>query len=311
MSTMTSRSACGIVSLAGGHLGQRTRRARQQGAQRVLRLAHADLERGDRRQRREVLRLGLLHVELRVVARLEQPLRDVEVALLERRILGGDAKPHLDGTDRDVQRGHLRGHQHLDVVVEGDAGPVAGIGGLDAALELAPEIELPAGAQPGVERYRRGVRPALPVLARPEHLSRRLLHLRIQRAAGDAELRARLHDPQAGRAHVGIDTQRLVHQSIEHGIVEATPPLDRLLAAARAGRGRQGLERAAGPGVQPGDLGSLEVRSERRACAEQRRPGHCSPPAPPSESPASRATSPQPGIRSPPPRRRGCPPPTT
>src|SRR5438045_2492631 len=84
-------------------------------------------------------------------------------------------------------------------------------------------------SQAGAARARRRARPALLVLAAPDDVSGRLLDLRIARAAGDAELGARLHDPQAGGPHVGIDPQCLGDEPIEHRIVEAAPPFERLL----------------------------------------------------------------------------------
>jgi hypothetical protein len=96
------------------------------------------------------LRLCLLHVELGLVAPLEQPLGDVEAALLQRGILARDHQPRLQGADRAVDARHLRGHQHLQVVVLRDAREIAGIRRLDAALELAPEVELPAAWKPAL-----------------------------------------------------------------------------------------------------------------------------------------------------------------
>ena len=52
-----------------------------------------------------------------------------------------------------------------------------------------------------------------------------LLQLRIQPAAGDAELGARLHDAQAGGAHARVQPLRLGHQLVEHRVVELAPPV--------------------------------------------------------------------------------------
>jgi len=69
-----------------------------------------------------------------------------------------------------------------------------------------------------------GVRPLRPLLADAEQLARRLLHLRVLRAAGNAKLRTRFQDAQAGGAHAGIHALRLCDQRVQHGVVEMAPP---------------------------------------------------------------------------------------
>ena len=102
-----------------------------------------------------------------------------------------------------------------------------------------------------------------------EHLAGCLLHLRVERAAGDPELGARFHDAQTGDPHVGIHALRLGNQLVEHGIVEVAPPLLRLSAARHPRVSGQRLERATRPVGQPGHLRALEVGPHRRAGAEQ------------------------------------------
>ena len=92
----------------------------------------------------------------------------------------------------------------------------------------------------GAESRRAAVRPAGPLRSHAEHLAGRLLHLRIARAAGDAELRARFHDAQAGGAHVRIHALRLGDQLVEHRVVEVAPPLLQLPHARRAGSAASG-----------------------------------------------------------------------
>ena len=108
--------------------------------------------------------------------------------------------------------------------------------------------------QPGAERHRADVRCACPLLSRPEHLAGGLLHLRVERAAGNPELGARFHDAQTGGPHVGIHALRLGDQLVEHGIVEVAPPLLRLPAAWTSRVSGQRLEGAARPVGQPGAL---------------------------------------------------------
>jgi hypothetical protein len=253
------------------HLGQRSGRPGQQRAERILRLPHAALERRDRGQRAEVLGPGLLHVELGVVAAPEQPFGDVEVALLQRGALLGNHQSRLERPDRAVEAGHLRGHQHLQVVVLGDAGEVAGVGGFDAAPKAPPEVDLPADASAGAEGHAVAVRRAVANLAEAQHLAGHLLHLRKAGAAGDAELGTRLHDSKPGGAHVRIHPLRFGDQAVENGIVEAAPPGLEPAAANDSRVGGQRLQRAAFPVGEPGNLRSFEVGADRRAGAEQRR----------------------------------------
>ena len=241
------------------HLGQRTGRPCEQHAQRVLRLAQAALELGDRRQRAQVLRTRLLHVELGLVAAAEQAFGDLQAALLQRGVLVRDAQPQLGGADRCVQAGGLRRDQHLHVVVLRDAGEVGGIGRLDAAPELAPEVQLPGQVESqaaGPERRTRGR--SLPRLPDAQRLAAELLQLRIQRAAGDAELGARLHDAQAGGAHVGVQALRFGDQLVEHRVVEIAPPF---VVAGLSARGASSAACASAPPDQPcsqGTCGALK-----------------------------------------------------
>ena len=266
---MTANSACGMTSLPGGHFGQWPRGSCEQCAQCILRLPQNALQLRDSRQRAQILGLCLLHIQFGVIAALEQQLGDFQAAFLKSGIFASDHQPHFHGTDRTVEGGHLRGHQHLHVIVLGNAGEIAGVRGLDAALELAPEIDFPADAEPGVQGQRRGIRCARPPLPCAENCACCLLHLRVERAAGDSELGARFHDAHTGDPHAGIHALRLVNQLGEHGIVEVAPPLLRLPAAWHPGIRGQRLERATCPVGEPGHLRALEVGSYRRAGAEQ------------------------------------------
>ena len=96
-----------------------------------------------------------------------------------------------------------------------------------------------------------------------------LLQLRIQPAAGDAELRPRLHDAQAGGTYSRVQPLRLGHQLVEHRVVELAPPIVVAgLSATRRFFGQR-APRAAGPALQPGHLRCTEVRPECRAPAQQ------------------------------------------
>ena len=168
-------------------------------------------------------------------------------------------QPRLQGADRAVEARHLRGHQHLQVVVLGDAGEVAGIRGLDAAPELAPEIELPADLEPATPFQKPRSGPSRrSVLADAEHSPRR-----PAAPAGSSVLPAM---PSWARASMmrrpavrtfGIHALRLGHQLLEHRVVEVAPPL---VALHRRPPGVLRLrfrrpERVGGPGSSHGTSG--------------------------------------------------------
>ena len=154
--------------LAFGDLGQRPGGPGEQHAECVLVLAKAALELRDGGQGSQVLGLGLLHVQLRFVAMLEQPLGDLQAALLQRGVFMGNLQPQFDGADRTVEVGGLRCHQHLQIVILRDAGKIAGIRSLDAAPEFAPEIDFPADAETGVVGREGEVPPGRLILADAE-----------------------------------------------------------------------------------------------------------------------------------------------
>ena len=112
-----------------------------------------------------------------------------------------------------------------------------------------------------------------PDLCSPAHeqLAGRLLHLRVERAAGDAELGARFHDAHAGGPHVRIHALRLGNQLVEHGSLKLRHHSCICSLRGTSRVGGQRLERAARPAGEPGHLRPLEVGPHRRAGAEQQR----------------------------------------
>ena len=83
-----------------------------------------------------------------------------------------------------------------------------------------------------------------------------LLNLRVERAAGDAELGARFHDAKTGGAHVRIRALRLGNQLVEHRVVEVAPPLLHLRAL-RGPRGSTASD-SSEPPVQSSSQAALE-----------------------------------------------------
>ncbi len=186
-------------------------------------MAQAGLELGNAGQGAQVLGPGLLHVQLGAVAALEQSLGDLQAAPLDAGILPGDLEPGLQGTDAHIELGHLGGHQHLDVVILGQAREIAGIRRLDSALELAPEVEFPAEVEAGAVAAA-GAAVAAPGLTCLEKFCRSHRRLGAEQALGDAKLGLGLEDPQAGDPHVRILEEGLLHQGAQHGIVQVVPP---------------------------------------------------------------------------------------
>jgi hypothetical protein len=74
-----------------------------------------------------------------------------------------------------------------------------------------------------------------------------LLQLRIECAAGDAELGACLENAQAGNAHVDVLALRFGDQPVERRIVEVAPPLFGRRAVAALPFSRTRPQRAARP----------------------------------------------------------------
>jgi hypothetical protein len=116
-------------------------------------------------------------------------------------------------------------NQHLDVVIRSNAREINGVRGLDATPEFAPEVEFPGDveADAGAPHGRIGAFGL--VLTGAQYVASQLLQLRIERAAGDAELGARFENAQAGRADVVVPVLRFGDQPVEHRIVEIAPPL--------------------------------------------------------------------------------------
>ena len=166
-----------------------------------------------------------MHIQFGLIAALEQTLRDLQAALLQGGILVGDAQTLFNDADRAIGGGYLRRHEHLHIVVLGNTGQVAGIGGLDAAPEFAPEINFPADIQPDAVGGERRVGSFGLMLPDPQDLAGKLLQLRIKGTAGDAQLSAGFHDAQAGGPNAGVEALRFGNQLVERWIVEIAPPV--------------------------------------------------------------------------------------
>ncbi len=109
-------------------------------AQRVLQARYLCL-------RLRQLRQCLLHVQLAGLARLELCTRDAQALLLRVEVVLGDLDALLEGPDVQVGAGDPGGEAHQRTVVGSHRGQHRGTIGLDAAAVLAPEVQLPAGAE--------------------------------------------------------------------------------------------------------------------------------------------------------------------
>ncbi len=117
--------------------------------------------------------------------------------------------------------------------------------------------------------------PLLPRLPATQGLRVDLLQLRIQRAAGDAELGARLHDANAGGANARVQPLRLGDQLVEHRVVEVAPPLvaRRSCACAALRRPACAMRRRTSPAARaPRASGNPARASCRRSAACPRAP---------------------------------------
>ena len=162
----------------------------QQGGKRVAQLDQCRFEVRYRRQRGQVLRLGLLQVQFRVLASLEYLLGDFETAFLNRGILLCDVDSQQCRPVCKVQVRHLGAQQYLRVLLAGDGRKIRGVGGFDATTESSPEVQFPANVVAGLiagEAPILGGRAAALVLIHLGHRAAGLIQLRIAIAAGNTE----------------------------------------------------------------------------------------------------------------------------
>ena len=107
-----------------------------------------------------------------------------------------------------------------------------------------------------------------------------LLQLRVEPAAGNAELGARFEDAQAGRADIVVLALRFGHQRIQHRVVEIAPPLIRN----RLCRGvedfasvREGLDQPSSQGTSGGTKSgptAVQALSSTESRCQQQSPRH-------------------------------------
>ena len=233
----------------------------------------------DRRQGAQVERAGLLQVELGLVAAPKQALGDLEASLLQRGVLVRDAQAQLAGADARIEARGLRRDEHLEIVVLGDAREVLGVRRPRRRDGTCPRSPAPRRRRARCWRSRDPDRRAVALLRPdPQAVAAELLQLRVEVAAGDPELCARLEDAKARGAHAGIDALGLLHELLEHPVAELAPPLVDLhgLCVQRLPAARL-VQRVGGPALEPRHGGTREVgahgaRSRGTAARERRAP---------------------------------------
>jgi hypothetical protein len=106
------------------------------------------------------------------------------------------------------------------------------------------------------------------VLAEPDRrrAAERLLHLRELLAGGDAELGARLEDPEAGDLQRQVLAVGDLDQAVQGRVVERSPP-----GGVGGGLGREARVAGPAPAGGDGDLGPLEVGTDRARQQQRRR----------------------------------------
>ena len=119
-------------------------------------------------------------------------VHDVITSLLNRHVLIGDSQLLLDRSNGEIGTAYLCRNEHHYLVVTGHRGQKSRVGGLDATLEFAPEINLPGSAHSKVVLHELEIagRRIRRILTRPQR--RRIagdnLGLRVAVASGDTEL---------------------------------------------------------------------------------------------------------------------------
>ncbi len=204
-------------------------RQAKQYAQRVASLLELDIELRRLRLRLGQLRLRLLDIALAGLALPEARLSDGETALLELDVVAHDAHPLLVRADVDVGAGDIGEQRDQGVVIIGDAGGEPGVGRFDGAADLAPEVDLPGGADPNLTEPEGVVPEAGQQRVAPAHvhvgeLAARLLLLRIEVADRDAELGPCLEHPHGRPVQRQVLPVGGVDQPVESRIVQRLPP---------------------------------------------------------------------------------------
>ena len=150
MPTATLAGADGDRALRRQTRVDRVGRLPEQDGQRVLGLPQRVLEVGNLRLRLRQQRRRLAHVELARLAVLELDRGDAQALLLRLDVAPGHPDALLGRADVDVGRRDVGDDGHQRVVVGRDRVEVRGPVRLDAAPDLAPDVDLPRGGEEDV-----------------------------------------------------------------------------------------------------------------------------------------------------------------
>ena len=194
----------------------------------MLRLIQLDLQLGNGGSRAREQRRRLAGIELGGRAVPEARLSDVERVLLNAHVLARLSDQDLVGADHHVRTRDLRGQRDDGREVVRDRREHRGGLGLDAPAIPTPEVELPGRVEPRLvdAEVTIEIGDVRPVVAEPDGrvIGPDLLRLRELLAGGDAELRARLDDAQAGDLQREVLLVGEIDEAIERDVVELLPP---------------------------------------------------------------------------------------
>jgi len=139
----------------------------------------------------------------------------------------------FSGTVGKVRISHLGTDQYLHILLIGNGGKKGRISGFDAPLEATPEIELPSRIEAEVITtealtaylfFPDRCFPTMKLVVYVVNATNRLLHLRIQAAAGDAQQGPTLKHPQPGNMQLQVLPPGLIDELVQDWVIEQSPP---------------------------------------------------------------------------------------
>jgi hypothetical protein len=220
-----------------------------------------------------------MNIQLGCNAILQPELREVQRLFLKRGIFPARGNKLLQLPDGDVCRRNIPSERHQRIIIGRQVGVQVGFGGLNVPADLAPDVNFPRRVKScrnarDVTVHQTG---ALKVAddrilrAEPDVLRVpfQLLDLWKQLAARDAELGARLVNPDTRRLQLNVLAVGLSDQAIQRFILENMPPRHGGSAAGRkAGAVINGEVCALAPTVEHRRLGALKIRTDHTSGKE-------------------------------------------
>ena len=212
-----------------GH--QRARLCAGQHGDPAQRAVHGRFERRDRRERGLHLRGGAGGVERGAATGVEPRLHELQRARLVVRVAASDGELRLRTAQLEVVARDFRDDRQHDVVAGSHGCLRLRPRGLVLAAHAAPEVQLPARVEAGVEEL--VIAPERRASRHARRPARTLANVVVAGLAGDgrqeveqplAALRARLAQPRGGGGDVAVVVHGSVHERIQLRIAEELPP---------------------------------------------------------------------------------------